>query len=346
MRAGAADYLIKPFELDRFLARLGDLIRPRTQTDSEVGILGPSQAMKELERLLLRLAKVNSSVLILGETGSGKDVAARFLHAMSSVAERPFMAVNCAAIPADLLESELLGHEKGAFTGAGQRHLGYAERAGEGTLFLDEIGELRPELQAKLLRLIEERTFYRVGGERPVPFKGRLVAATNARLAELVEAGKFREDLFYRINVVSVTIPPLRERPEDIIWLMERFFIQEISRAGGDLRGISPLAEEAALTYSWPGNARELRNRIERAVALGLGQLIMPGDLFPEQAATGDFSQQLISLEDARLDAERRHITRALAATNGEVVAASRLLGIGRTTLWEKMKRLGIKADL
>jgi DNA-binding NtrC family response regulator len=343
MRAGAADYFMKPFEIDDFLVRLGELMRPHATGGNCV--LGLSPAMKELERLLLRVAKLNSTVMITGETGSGKEVAARFLHAMSGAETRPFMAVNCAAIPSDLLESELLGHEKGAFTSASQRHLGYAERAGDGILFLDEIGELRAELQAKLLRLIEDKSFYRVGGERPIPFKGRLLIATNADLAKLVEAGRFREDLYYRINVVSVKIPPLRERPDDISWLMEKFFADGLTRIDTSLTGISALAEEAALAYPWPGNVRELRNRMERAVALGLGQWVMPGDLFPEQPDRSFPSQTIGSLEDARQNAEKRHIARALAATKGEIGATSRLLGIGRTTLWDKMRRLGLSNE-
>jgi transcriptional regulator with PAS, ATPase and Fis domain len=220
--------------------------------------------------------------------------------------------------------------------------LGYAERAGEGVLFLDEIGELRPELQAKLLRLIEEKTFFRVGGERPVAFKGRLVVATNADLPKLIRAGRFREDLYYRINVVSVRIPPLRDRQQDIPWLMELFFADCAGRIDTSLRGISSLAEEAALAHAWPGNVRELRNRMERAVALGLGHWVMPGDMFPEQDNETASALQMGSLEDVRQSAEKRHIIRALAATHGEVGAASKLLGIGRTTLWEKMRRLGL----
>jgi DNA-binding NtrC family response regulator len=345
MRAGAADYFVKPFELDDFLIRIGELMGPGESSGTHV--LGLAPKMKELERLLTRMAKLNSTILISGETGSGKEVAARFLHAMSGTDDRPFMAVNCAAIPGDLLESELLGHEKGAFTGASQRHLGYAERAGEGVLFLDEIGELRSELQAKLLRLIEDKSFFRVGGERPVPFKGRMVVATNADLPKLVQAGRFREDLYYRINVVSVKIPPLRDRQQDIPWLMERFFAESAGRTETSLKGISSLAEEAALSYGWPGNIRELRNRMERAVALGLGQWVMPGDMFPEQSDETTSALQMGSLEDVRQSAEKRHILRALTATSGEVGAASKLLGIGRTTLWEKMRRLGLNgADL
>jgi DNA-binding NtrC family response regulator len=345
MRSGAVDYLTKPFEIDDFLVRIGELMGPREASGTHV--LGLSPKMKELEHLLTRVAKVNSTVLISGETGSGKEVAARYLHAVSGADNRPFIAVNCAAIPGDLLESELLGHEKGAFTGASQRHLGYAERAGEGVLFLDEIGELRSELQAKLLRLIEDKSFYRVGGERPVPFKGRLVVATNADLHKMVQAGRFREDLYYRINVVSAKIPPLRVRQQDIPWLMERFFAESASRMETSLKGISSLAEEAALSYGWPGNVRELRNRMERAVALGLGQWVMPGDMFPEQSDETASALEMGSLEDVRQSAEKRHILRALAATGGEVGAASKLLGIGRTTLWEKMRRLGLNsADL
>jgi DNA-binding NtrC family response regulator len=339
MRIGAADYFTKPFQPDEFLLRLNELIGPRSGPTGR--ILGISPAMKDLERLLNRMAKLDSTILISGETGSGKEIAARYLHAMGAEG-RSFVAVNCAAIPGDMMESELLGHEKGAFTGASQRHLGYAERAGGGILFLDEIGELRLDLQAKLLRLIEDRSFFRLGGERPVPFRGRLVVASNANLPRLVESGQFREDLYYRINVVPVRIPALRERPQDIPWLMERFFAESAGRIETSLRGVSSLAEEAALVHAWPGNVRELRNRMERAVALGLGQWVMPGDMFPEHSNARAPEVQMGSLVDARLQAERRHIQRALSATGGEIGAASKLLGVGRTTLWEKMRRLGL----
>jgi len=344
MRAGAADYVTKPFEMDDFLGRLGDLIRSHGPDDTPE--LGVSAAMRDVERLLRRVARVSSTVLISGETGTGKDVAARFLHSTSDAASKPFVAVNCAAIPADLLESELLGHERGAFTGANQRHVGYAERAEDGVLFLDEIGELEHGLQAKLLRLIESRSFHRVGGERAIAFRGRIIAASNAELQGRVEAGQFRQDLYYRLNVVSVRMPSLRERPEDIPWLMGRFFAEFSQRFDTPLKGISALAEEAARAYPWPGNVRELRNHMERAVALALGPWLMPGDLFPEMTGhAAAAAEQLGSLEDARLDAEKRHILRALSATGGEVGAAARRLGVGRTTLWEKMRRLGLSAD-
>ena len=344
MRAGAADYVLKPFDIADLISKISDLMGPRTESGG-LPSLGMAPRMKDIERLLTRVGKLRSTVLITGETGSGKEVAARFLHTCSG-ADRAFMAVNCAAIPADLLESELFGHEKGAFTGASQRHLGYAERSGEGVLFLDEIGELRPQLQAKLLRLIEEQAFHRVGGEKSIPFRGRLVVATNADLQSMVKDGRFREDLFYRINVVSVDVPPLRERRQDIPMLMDLFFTEFAARSDTNLKGVSSLAQEAALSHAWPGNIRELRNRMERAVALSLGQWVMPGDMFPEAGlSAGSSEMQMGSLEDVRSDAEKRHILRALAVTRGEVGAASRLLGIGRTTLWEKMKRLDLKGS-
>lgn len=339
MRSGAADYFTKPFNLDDFLLRLNHITEAKSPATQA---LGPSPAARELERLLRRIAQSNSNILITGETGSGKEVAARFIHSASAASTKPFMAVNCAAIPAEMMESELLGHERGAFTGAGQRHLGYAERAGDGILFLDEIGDLRIDLQSKLLRLIEEKSFFRLGGERQVPFKGRIIAATNGHLDQMVETGRFREDLYYRLNVLPVRVPALRERRQDISWLMDRFFGEFVSGIDTPLRGFSSLAEEAAQSYRWPGNVRELRNRVERAVALGVGQWIMPADLFPEDCSKGSSETRIGSLEEARLDAERRHIVRALEATDGEIGAASKLLGIGRTTLWEKMRRLDI----
>jgi len=339
MRAGAADYLTKPFEMPVLLGRLAGLL---PASDDAGAVLGVSEPMRQIQRTLLRIARVRSTVLLTGETGVGKEVCARFLHEANGV-KGPFMAVNCAAIPADLLEAELFGHEKGAFTGAHQRHLGYAERAGGGTLFLDEIGDLAPALQGKLLRLLEERQFHRLGGEKPVSFGARIVAATNRDLAGRVAAGAFREDLFYRINVVSITIPPLRQRADDIGWLAARFFDEFSAQSASDLAGLSALAEEALLAHGWPGNVRELRNRMERAVALGLGPWLMPGDLFSEAPAISD-SGPLPSLEEARMAAERRHIRRALDQTAGEVGQAAKLLGISRTTLWEKMRRLGVSS--
>jgi DNA-binding NtrC family response regulator len=337
IRSGAADYLTKPFEMPVFLDRLSGLLRPPRRDPGHV--LGVSTAMQTVEQTLKRVARVRATVLFTGETGVGKEVSARFLHAAMG-ATGPFMAVNCAAIPADLLEAELFGHERGAFTGAQARHLGWAERAGEGTLFLDEIGDLAPALQAKLLRLVEDRQFHRVGGETAVKFRARVVCATNADLEKRVREGRFREDLFYRINVVSIAVPPLRERQDDIAWLLDQFFDQ--FNTSGDLAGVSGLAEDAALAHPWPGNVRELRNRVERGVALALGPWLLPGDLFPEAAEANSRPDAMPSLEEARLAVERRHILRALASTGGEIIPAAKALGVSRTTLWEKMRRLGI----
>jgi DNA-binding NtrC family response regulator len=339
IQSGAGDYLAKPFEMPVFLDRLSGLL-PSPQPGA-AKVLGLSEPMQAIERTLRRVSRARTTVLFTGETGVGKEVSARFLHEASGLTG-PFMAVNCAAIPAELLEAELFGHERGAFTGAQARHLGWAERAGEGTLFLDEIGDLAPALQAKLLRLMEDRQFYRIGGETAVSFRARIVCATNADLEKRVRDGRFREDLFYRVNVVSIAVPPLRERQEDIPWLMERFFDQ--FNGEGELAGVSGLAEEAAQAHGWPGNVRELRNRVERGVALALGPWLMPGDLFPEVVEPAAPATRLTSLEDARLAAERRHILRALTLTGGEILPTAKALGISRTTLWEKMRRLGISS--
>ncbi|OHV17582.1 sigma-54-dependent Fis family transcriptional regulator [Methylorubrum extorquens] len=338
MRAGAGDYLTKPFEMPLFLGRVGQLLRPLEKPGAPV--LGVSPAMREVERLLRRVGRISSTVLLTGETGVGKEVCARFLHELREPHPVPFVAVNCAAIPQDLLESELFGHEKGAFTGAAARHQGYAERARNGTLFLDEIGELDLKLQAKLLRVIEERVFHRIGGETPVPLAARLVCATNADLAERARAGMFREDLYYRINVLTVPLPPLRSRTEDIEWLAERFFEGFVRDLGADLSGISELAMDALRSHAWPGNVRELRNRMERAVALAMSRWLMPGDLFPDKApGPAGAPAKPVSLEAAREDAERREIWRALTESRGAISVAAAALGISRTTMWEKMRR-------
>jgi DNA-binding NtrC family response regulator len=339
MREGASDYMTKPFVMDDFLGRLGGLMGPAPDPSDE-GALGVSSAIREAEQLLRRVAPRTSTVLITGETGAGKDVAARLLHSLSPACRHPFIAVNCAAIPSDLLESELFGHEKGAFTGASSRHLGYAERAGPGILFLDEISDLPLPLQGKLLQLLEDRVFFRVGGEQPVSFKARVVAATNRDLSAAVSHGQFREDLYYRINVISVRMPPLRERRDDIPWLLEHFLAEFTADGTCSIHGISPMAIERALSHPWPGNVRELRNRLERAAMMASGDLIMPGDLFPSAPSPEGFHR---SLGEVRESVERREIERVLGDTGWNVSEAARLLRVSRTTLWEKMRRLQIK---
>lgn len=342
MRAGAGDYLTKPFEMPDFLSRLSELLPTGLELDGPTA-LGVSDAMRGVAHTLTRAARSRSPVLLTGETGVGKEVAAHYLHNLSG-AGRSFMAVNCAAIPAELMEAELFGHERGAFTGAQARHAGYAERAGEGTLFLDEVGELSMALQSKLLRLLEERRFFRVGGERALSFDARVICATNADLQRRVSDGTFRDDLFYRINVISVPIPPLRERLADIPQLLELFFDLFNEQAEPTLRGMSAMVEEVALAHPWPGNVRELKNRMERAVAMATGPMLMPSDVFPElsRGLAGTNVPDVPSLEQAREDAERRHITRILKLTGNEMAQTARLLGISRTTLWEKMRRLGL----
>lgn len=342
MRSGAVDFMTKPFAMDEFLRRI-EAGRRTTGADlrSKGHVLGESPAIRRVEELLRRYARHDLPVLITGETGSGKEVAARLLHGISPRAAEPFVSVNCAAIPAELLESEIFGHERGAFTGADRRHLGYAERAGKGTLFLDEIGDMPRPLQAKLLRLIEDGSFHRVGGEAPVTLGARVVTATHRDLAQRGGASGFREDLYFRLAVLPVEIPPLRQRPEDVARLMDRFLDGAVGRTAARIRGFSALTEEAALAHPWPGNVRELRNRVERAVALSTSEWIMPGDLFPERAA-GTGSASFVPLAEIRDAAERRQIERALAQTGGQIAKAAGLLGISRTTLWEKMTRFGL----
>ncbi len=341
IRAGAGDYVTKPIEFPDLISRARTLVERRL--GPATGVLGTSEAMRNLETTLMRVACRPTHVLLTGETGAGKEVCAHYLHGASAAANQPFMAVNCAAIPENLLESEVFGHEKGAFTGAVARHLGYAERAGAGTLFLDEVGELPLHLQAKLLRLLDDRSFHRVGGEGIVPFRARLVCATNRDLNAEVIAGRFREDLYYRINVVSLRVPPLRERPDDILWLMRRIYAEISSATESPLLGISTLAEDAALAYPWPGNVRELRNRVERAVTLGDGEWLMPGDLFPDCGhRMHQLPEPVRSLAVVRDAAEKREIERALRETAGQIAEAAKLLGISRTTLWERMRRFEV----
>lgn len=342
MRCGAVDFMTKPFAMDDFLKRIESGRRSnRSGIRLTDYVLGQSPAIQHAEDLIHRYAAHDLPVLITGETGSGKEVAARLLHQISARAEQPFVAVNCAAIPADLLESEIFGHEKGAFTGAHQRHLGYAERARGGTLFLDEIGDMPTTLQAKLLRLMENESFTRLGGETAVPFRARIVSATHRALEPGQKSG-FREDLYFRLAVLPVDIPPLRLRPEDIVWLLDRFLENATARSDARIRGFSALTEEAALAHPWPGNVRELRNRVDRAVALTASEWIMPGDLFPDRPGN-EPRPGFLPLADVRDAAERRQIERALEQTDGQVIKAAELLGIGRSTLWEKMTRLGVR---
>jgi DNA-binding NtrC family response regulator len=299
--------------------------------------------MQALDAALRRLAGAGATVLLLGESGAGKEVAARRLHTTGPRAAAPFVALNCAAIPRDLLESEVFGHERGAFTGATERRIGAAERAGEGTLLLDEVGELDPALQAKLLRLLEERRFTRVGGAQELPLRARVVAATNADLPARVAEGRFRGDLYWRLAVVELRVPPLRERAEDLLPLAEAFLRDAAADAARPGAAFAPEALAALEAHAWPGNLRELRNRIERAVLLAEDATLGPADLFPDRAAAA--AGPAVTLAEARDAAERTHIRRVLARCEGRVGDAARMLDVSRTTLWERMRRLGIGGD-
>jgi DNA-binding NtrC family response regulator len=342
MRAGAADYITKPFDIESLLQRIEQLLAPRwAATDGFA--LGDAPAIRQVERMLRRVATIDSTVLLTGPSGSGKEVAARFLHVQGSAAHAPFVALNCAAIPPDLMESEIFGHERGAFSGAMLQHQGIAERAGTGTLFLDEIAELTPGLQAKLLRLLQERSFRRVGGERDLPLRARVLAATNADLTARMREGRFREDLFFRLSVISIAMPPLCERAADKLPLARRFLGEFGQRFGRTPRGFSTLAEDALTNHDFPGNIRELRNRVERAVALADGEWIGPNDLFPERNVS-DAPPPSASLAEARDEAERRAILAALETTGGDITQAAERLGVSRSTLFEKVRRMNIRA--
>jgi transcriptional regulator with PAS, ATPase and Fis domain len=271
-------------------------------------------------------------------------VAAQFVHQISKRAQDPFMAVNCAAFPDELIESELFGHEKGAFTGAQARHHGYVERARNGTLFLDEVGELSVRMQAKLLRLMEERVFTRVGGETAIKTSARIICATNVDLEHAVAEGRFRSDLYYRINVIPVAIPPLRDRPGDILPLAHKF-VQDFSRKfTREIHGFTPAAERALLEHPWRGNVRELRNRVERAVALSHVEWISVEALFPSDAVQPLGTKNMFpTLAEIRYRAERQHIRTVLANADGHVDKAAKLLRVSRSTLFEKIRKLDIK---
>jgi len=299
--------------------------------------------MKKLYRLLTRVADSEMSVLITGANGTGKELVARALHKQSRRRDGPFVAVNCAAVPEALLESELFGHLRGAFTDAGAARKGLFLDASGGTLFLDEIAELPLELQPKLLRALEERSIRPLGGTTEVPFDVRLVTATNRDLDEAIEQGRFREDLFFRINVIEIPVPPLSARGADVLLLAQHFLQGAAVRAGKSVRGITRPAAEKLTSYSWPGNVRELRNAIERAVTLTNHEEILVDDL-PERIRAYRKTDLLIGAEDpselARLeDVERRYILHVLKSVGGNRTQAARILGLDRKTLYRRLRQ-------
>ncbi len=300
-------------------------------------LLGESPAIRQLLEQISRVAPTGSTVLTLGESGSGKEVVAQTIHQLGSRSEGPFLTVNCAAFSESLLESELFGHEKGAFTGADSRRQGQFERAHRGTIFLDEVGEMSAACQAKLLRLLEGHPFERLGGNSPVKVDVRIVAATNRDLREMVRKGRFREDLWYRLRVIELNIPPLRSRGDDIIRLATHFLDRFRSEMGHGPSRFAPETTEAMLCYSWPGNVRELKNAVERAMVLGASDEIAPDDLgLASTTGSARRETELLTLADA----ERRHIERVLESADGNKTKACKILDIGRATLYNKLNRI------
>ncbi|WP_434346238.1 sigma-54-dependent transcriptional regulator [Myxococcus virescens] len=356
IRAGAYDFVTKPIDVDALVLVLERAVQHRALREEvrrlrqELGrredsgtVVGESPAMKQAYALIDRVADLDSTVLITGESGTGKEVAARAVHTRGRRKDGPFVAINCAAMPEALLESELFGHAKGAFTDAKAARTGLFVQANGGTLFLDEVGELPLTLQPKLLRALQERTVRPVGGDTELPFDARIVAATNRDLELAVEEDRFREDLYYRLNVIGVELPPLRARGNDVLALSQRFIEQFASRTGKRVLGLSPGAAQRLLAYGWPGNVRELQNCLERAVALTSFEEITVDDL-PERVRnysqprvvpeTQDASE-LVTLEQL----ERRYIHRVLEAVGGSRTLAARILGVDRKTLYRKLER-------
>ena len=343
MKNGAADFVLKPFDRKEILFTVDKVMQAarhaEESSDDAGALLGDSSAMRDVQRLLDRAAATDSTVLLLGESGTGKELAARALHDRSRRRGRPFVKVHCAALPEQLLESELFGYERGAFTGAASRKPGRVELAEGGTLFLDEIGEVTPAVQVKLLRILQDRAYERLGGTSTLAADVRFVTATHRDLKAMVAAGQFREDLFYRLNVVPIWLPPLRDRPGDIA-LLARHCCAAIA---GD-RELSPEAVERLCALPWPGNVRQLQNFVERLIVLSDGPAITAGDVErelsrgpqPRAPATG------LSLEGRRQDAEREALKEALAKAGGNRSLAARLLGISRRTLYDKLAELGL----
>jgi two-component system nitrogen regulation response regulator GlnG len=379
MKRGAFDYLTKPLDLEQMSALLTRafeaarlMSQPAALPDDPGGdrIVGHSPVMREMCKQIGRVAQQDASVLILGESGTGKELVARALYSHSKRADKPFLAINCAAIPESLVESELFGHEQGAFTGADRRRVGKFEQAGDGTLLLDEIGDMPLAAQAKMLRLLQEQTFERVGGSQPIAARVRVLAATNQNLEQLIAAGRFRGDLYYRLKVVTIQVPPLRDRRSDIPELAHHFLYRYAREAERDVRGFAPEALDLLQRAEWPGNVRQLQNCVRAAVYQSVGHTLLPGDLpgpITTEAVPGtvpaagasdrttviDIAAVIESLLEQgggvhdRVIAlvERELITRALRRTHGHQAQASELLGINRTTLRTKLRDLGITLD-
>ena len=362
LRAGAHDFLPKPFEIDELAMRIAhaaelgflraEVKRLREVAEPTTGpaeMLGESPAMRTVFSLLTRVARSDAPVLICGETGTGKELAARGLHEKSERREGPFVALNCAAVPENLLESELFGHTRGAFTDARQARGGLFLEADGGTLFLDEVAELPLPLQAKLLRALQDRKVRPVGSDKEIAFDARIVSATHRDLDSRVESGLFRDDLYYRLNVLQLDLPPLRARGSDVLVLSNAYLKKVAARTGKQVKSIAPEAARKLLNYAWPGNVRELANVIERAVALAEYDEVTVADL-PEKIqafrssdvlVAGHDPSELVTLEEV----ERRYILRVMEAVGGNRTRASEILKVDRKTLYTKLKNYGKRAN-
>ncbi len=354
VKAGAYHYLVKPFSMEQLRVtvenalrekRLWDEIRELREAlgEGKAAVVAESSAMKEVLRLIRRAAAADTPVLLLGESGTGKEILARLLHAEGMRREGPFMAINCSAIPEALLESQLFGHRRGSFTDAREDRRRLFQGAEGGTLFLDEIGDMPLTLQAKILRVLQEKEIHPLGAPAPLKVDARVVAATHRELEGLMEAGRFRKDLYYRLNVIAVQVPPLRERPDDILPLAAHFLGKHGRRLGRSNCTLSPEVVEALRRYAWPGNVRELENAIERALVLGRDDVIWLHDL-PEALAAPRQSQDLPEGPRPLAEVEREHILKTLGAVRWNKTAAARLLGMDRKTLHRKLGAYGIRA--
>lgn len=354
MRKGAYDYLIKPFEVDELRLKVKQIIdKERLQVENKElkqklqekfsldNIIGRSEAMEKVYQMVQKVAPSDATVLIRGESGTGKELVAQAIHQLSRREDKPFIAVNCGALPESLLESELFGHEKGAFTGAEKQKLGRFELAGNGSIFLDEIGDITPAIQIKLLRVLQNRDIVRLGGQEVIPINARTIAATNRDLEEAIKTAEFREDLYYRINVFPIYLPPLRERKEDIPDLVSHF----LKKNNAPEDKIDAAAMKLLMSYHWQGNVRELENVIERSLILA-GDDVIHADLLPTHIRGTSDSKNALSLDipDGGLsieDVERGLIQKALVKADGNKSKASKLLGITRRRLYSMMERLG-----
>jgi DNA-binding NtrC family response regulator len=346
LKAGAADYVTKPFDADVLVAKVRELVDGYGAASEHDGgdELGISAPMRRIAESLPRLAQQAQTLLLCGESGVGKEHVAALFHRLSDTGAGPFVAVNCGAIPEPLLEAELFGFERGAFTGAVKAKRGYFEHAHGGTLFLDEVGDMPPAMQVKLLRVLQEQRVRRLGGEADVDVRFRLVCATHRDLKAMVEAGQFREDLFYRIDVIHLRIPPLRERREDIRWFVRRF-VEAFNQAHPQSRRrLDPRTEQALSAYAWPGNVRELKHAVERACILS------PGPLLDAEAFFGDGTQAeperqapSARLVEYLMDCERQYLRIVLDQHDWHMTRSAEALGISRKSLWDKLRRLGIR---